>query len=132
MRVDQRRSRRIPCNLPVTWLRLSNDVKGIARNISLEGMFVELETAVEVGFIMRLRVDLPDGPVNAVGEARFAGDTATGHGCGILIFTLGREDQQRWQAHYHSLAAMSGPRPQRDLVKVGAMFRPQAARPTTR
>jgi len=115
----------------VTWLRLSNDVKGIARNISLEGMFVELEASVAVGFIMRLRVDLPDGPVNAVGEARYAGDTATGQGCGILIFTLGREDQLRWQSYYHNLAQMNGPRPQRDPIKVGAMFRAEPRSTTT-
>ena len=94
MRIEQRRSLRVPVDLPARYRSGTLSLDGRARDLSQAGLFfvgASIESATGDVF---LELDLPDEPMrplSVVGEVR----RVEGHGMGIRFLGLPVADRRR-------------------------------------
>ena len=100
--VNKRRSERVPCNLPVAWIRQGKPQNVVAADASAHGMFLRTEESTLPGSLMQLEVAVPDGmpPLLMFVFARFIGNTSAGRGVGTEIYVISDRDRRRWSRYY--------------------------------
>jgi CheY-like chemotaxis protein len=94
--MKRRRHRRFPAEFPILCVARgdagsSHEVKGHTKNVSLDGMLLWLPRPLEAGTVLRLCLDLPQGPVTADGSVMWRApksraDGNTSHGIRFLRF----------------------------------------------
>lgn len=105
MSIERRRTPRAPCDLPCLWRRRQRPVEGRVKDLNAHGLFFETQQVVELGYVVDLVVTFPDGPLEVLGVARFVGNTRWGHGIGIAIHGIARDDRTRWEAYHRTAVA---------------------------
>lgn len=104
--VDQRRSKRYPCHLPVDLLIEGQARRVEATNVSRHGMFIETDAPPNERFVLQVMLHLPDGPLPATAfVTRRAARGATG--AGLQFFTMSSTVKQRWDYYIYWLANRS-------------------------
>lgn len=104
--VDQRRSKRYPCHLPVDLLIEGHARRVEATNVSRHGMFIETDAPPSERFVLQVMLHLPDGPLPAT--AFVTRRTALGAtGAGLQFFTMSSTVKQRWDYYIYWLANRS-------------------------
>ena len=104
--VDQRRSKRYPCHLPVDLLIEGQPSRVDATNVSRHGMFIETGTPPTERFVLQVMLHLPDGPLPATAfVTRRSRRGATG--AGLQFFTMSSTVKQRWDYYIYWLANRS-------------------------
>lgn len=104
--VDQRRSKRYPCHLPVDLLIEGQPRRVDATNVSRHGMFIETGTPPSERFVLQVMLHLPDGPLPAT--AFVTRRTQRGaSGAGLQFFTMSSTVKQRWDYYIYWLANRS-------------------------
>ena len=107
---SKRRSRRVPCDVTVSWMRRGVAVPAVAADINEHGMFIRTSLAAHAGELLQLVVHLPDGALTCCVIARFVGESESGRGIGAELFVIAEGDRRRWSRHYRAaLRAMSAP-----------------------
>jgi hypothetical protein len=107
MTSDRRRSFRARCDLAVTWRRGPRAIPMRAVDFSARGLFLLTDEDVDLGFMMDLVIELPDGPIHVFGVARNVGDREFGRGVGIALMCMDDEESARWWSFYRSATAAS-------------------------
>ncbi|HZS40451.1 MAG TPA: PilZ domain-containing protein [Polyangia bacterium] len=103
----RRRSERVPCSIPVRWLRRSGVRELRAGDLNAHGMFLRCPEDVKLlpEELMLLEVVLPDRVLTAFGIARFIGKSVNGYGIGLELFVMEDRTRRAWLAYYRSLVA---------------------------
>jgi hypothetical protein len=96
----KRRSARIKTTLPVRWVRYLRPIDGEVTDINMHGLFIRTPAEVNVGELMQLQVQLPDGALTLFAVSRFVGVTRKGRGIGVEIYVIDPIDHHRWLQHY--------------------------------
>lgn len=89
-----RQNVRVRCSVPVRAHGKGGVVRGICRNLSSGGLFFS-GPLLPVGEEVTVHVELPVGPVNALGEVRYHYAYADGTGWGVAFRPTSVEDRQR-------------------------------------
>jgi hypothetical protein len=79
----------------------------VATDINADGLFLATGLEAEPGELMQLVVELPDGPLQLLGSARFVGRTQSGAGIGVEIYGISDAGRARWLAYYEQLALVT-------------------------
>jgi uncharacterized protein (TIGR02266 family) len=95
--VDLRASARVPLEVSVSLESDSQFFAGLSRDVSRGGIFVATYRALPVGSHVTLRLELPDGPLDATGLVRWVREQGEGiaPGVGIAFESLGPEALKR-------------------------------------
>jgi len=101
----KRRSKRLPVQLPVRWVRRDGDLDLEASDIGLHGMFVSTDLVTTPGSLLQLVVTLPSRAVRMFVTVRFVGATTGGRGIGAEIFLMDELDLRVWREHYRAQLA---------------------------
>jgi hypothetical protein len=78
-------------------------VDGTVTDVNLNGLFVRTSRPGEIGRIVAVRVQLPDGPMDVFGLVRFVGRSSAGHGMGVELLVMAAPKKKRWTSQYHAL-----------------------------
>ena len=100
---SRRRSERILTNWRASLCGSRGGMTATVTDASLEGLFVRTRELPEIGQVVWLMVELPDGPMEVFGVVRFVGETIAGRGAGIELLPLGTRNRERWINAYQGL-----------------------------
>ena len=98
-----RRSIRIPIARVARWLRGDRVLMCEARDLNEHGLFLRTTERTPPNRLMRIELELPGRTVTFLGVARFLGETASGVGIGVEIFSMHPADKQAWLTFYRSM-----------------------------
>lgn len=103
-RKDQRRSRRFPCSIPVTvWVGKSR-LDCTTRDASRHGMFLKTPRGPKERFLVKLEIQLPEGPIEATAFVTRRVADGPQAGVGVQFFALSTEAKARWDGFVTSLS----------------------------
>jgi len=88
---NQRRNVRVLCNLPAEALGPRGPIRGTCRNLSQGGLFF-VGGPFTVRKSVEFTVQLPGGPLRALGEVRYHHAYPDGAGVGVRFERMDRED----------------------------------------
>lgn len=100
MSTDRRRTPRVPCDLPAHWKLQSRVIAARAVDLNADGLFLRTDSIVAENHLMDLAVTLPHTEVSFFGVARYVGASRHGHGIGVKIHAISREDREAWMRYY--------------------------------
>jgi alkylated DNA nucleotide flippase Atl1 len=90
-----------------------------AADLNSDGLFLRTEMPVDLHYVMDLVIRLPAGPIEVFGVARFVGMTRYGHGVGVALHSMTKEESERWWTFYRAQVAATS-KPLFELGFVGA------------
>lgn len=90
-----------------------------AVDLNSHGLFLKTEMPVALHYVMDLVIVLPSGPIEALAVARFVGLTRYGHGVGVALHSMTKEESERYWAYYRAAMAAASPSPLFQLGLVG-------------
>ncbi|MCA9556560.1 MAG: PilZ domain-containing protein, partial [Myxococcales bacterium] len=110
--VEQRRSERRECRIPVEVVDGQRRCVGTTIDVSRHGLFLEVEATLQERFLVQLVLHLPDGPLTATGfVVRVAPPGARRPGVGIQFFALSAASKHRWDYFVYGLTGAHTPTP---------------------
>jgi hypothetical protein len=101
---ERRRDARARISLPMAVVRRGGEIPVRMLDASFRGVFVAMESPPPVRELVRIRVELPSGPlvVHAV-VVRIVEDALGRAGVGLRFFALGGQERLAWEAFVGSV-----------------------------
>lgn len=101
MSPSKRRSRRVPAQLHMNWLKDGQPVAVVCSEINEHGLLIHFpHDRPALGDLLQLVIELPDGPLRAHATARAVNGSAQAAGIGAEIVVLSEHERRRWAKHY--------------------------------
>jgi len=100
-----RRTERIASGIRVSIMRGGVLKPAIVADVNEHGLFIATQCSVEPGELIKVVIELPDGPLTACVVVRFVGRTSAGQGLGTEFLCVGESEMRRWSRYYRGLLA---------------------------
>jgi len=95
---EQRRSPRVLAEVPLRWVRDTGVVHSSSADVSDTGLFFRSDEPVDVGELLQLEIDLPDGPMRLLVTVRHVSSDAARPGFGVALFADNTASAVRWRS----------------------------------
>jgi hypothetical protein len=104
----QRRTRRVRCSIQVVWRRspAQDDLRAECIESNAHGLFLVGVDGADVGDVLELVLELPDGAITAAATVRFAGVRYGARGIGLELAPLPAAKRARWLDYYRFILAV--------------------------
>ena len=83
--------------VPVKWIRRAGSAQLTTADICVSRMFLCTAEPMKVGELLKVEVNLPDGPLVLIVVVKNCGRRGQRAGAGVAVFQAADEDAARWR-----------------------------------